>query len=107
MKTCLFTLLFVSIAAVAGGTAPASMSTPAPSAATAMPAQCPSLYKAKNFSAAHAACTAAAEQGDGEARYTLGRMYEEGQGVPKDPAGAVKWDRRGAEVGHAASQRPV
>jgi TPR repeat protein len=31
-------------------------------------------------------------------------MYENGSGVPKDPAEAVKWCRKAAEQGYAAAQ---
>ena len=34
-----------------------------------------------------------AEQGDADAQYFLGVMYEKGNGVPKDYAEAVKWYR--------------
>ena len=33
----------------------------------------------------------AAEQGDAKAQYSLGYMYEVGDGVPEDDAEAVKW----------------
>lgn len=45
-----------------------------------------------------------AEQGDRDAQYYLGRMYEKGQGVAKDGTKAVTWYRRAAESGHAAAQ---
>jgi TPR repeat protein len=41
--------------------------------------------------------TVQAEQGDAEAQYYLGLMYDRGQGVPQDHAEAVKWLRRAAE----------
>ena len=34
---------------------------------------------------------ALAERGDSGAQYAIGRMYAKGQGVPKDPAAAMKW----------------
>ena len=46
----------------------------------------------------------AAEQGDAEAQYDLGRMYLTGIGVPGDKAEAVKWTRKAAEQGHARAQ---
>ena len=45
-----------------------------------------------------------AEQGDAEARYNLGVMYDNGQGVPRDYVEAVKWYRKAADQGHAAAQ---
>ena len=46
-----------------------------------------------------------AEQGDADAQYNLGIMYENGRGVPQDYAEAVKWYRKAAEQGHASAQR--
>ena len=45
-----------------------------------------------------------AEQGDAEARYNLGTMYNQGKGVPKDNQLAVKWFRKAAEQGDAKAQ---
>ena len=45
-----------------------------------------------------------AEQGNAEAQYGLGVMYEHGQGVPQDDAEAVKWYRKAAEQGEANAQ---
>jgi hypothetical protein len=45
-----------------------------------------------------------AEQGNADAQYNLGVMYDNGQGVPQDKAEAVKWYRKAAEQGHARSQ---
>ncbi len=41
-----------------------------------------------------------AEQGVALAQFSLGFMYEKGQGVPQDYAEAVKWYRKAAEQGH-------
>ena len=46
----------------------------------------------------------AAEQGHAAAQFTLGNMYDEGEGVPEDDAEAVRWYRLAAEQGHAAAQ---
>ena len=46
----------------------------------------------------------AAEQGDAEAQFTLGRLYETGEGVPRDDAEAVKWFQQAAEQGHTDAQ---
>ncbi len=45
-----------------------------------------------------------AEQGDADAQYNLGLMYDEGRGVPEDDAEAVKWYRKAAEQGDAEAQ---
>ncbi len=45
-----------------------------------------------------------AEQGDAEAQYELGRMYERGRGVPEDDNEAVSWYRLAAEQGNALAQ---
>ena len=46
----------------------------------------------------------AAERDNAEAQYALGRCYENGAGVPKDPAQAVVWYRKAAEQGFATAQ---
>ncbi len=38
-----------------------------------------------------------AEQGDANAQFNLGVMYDKGQGVPQDYAEAVKWYRKAVE----------
>ena len=45
----------------------------------------------------------AAEQGDAKAQFSLGFMYANGQGVPKDDAEAMKWYRLAADQGYAAA----
>ena len=45
-----------------------------------------------------------AEQGDAQAQYNLGMMYESGKGVAGDSAEAVKWYRRAAERGYLEAQ---
>ena len=45
-----------------------------------------------------------AEQGNADAQLNLGRMYNNGDGVPKDSAEAVKWYRKSAEQGDADAQ---
>ena len=50
------------------------------------------------------ACRTAAEQGDASARFSLGVMYFDGEGVPENNDEAVKWYRLAAEQGHAKSQ---
>ena len=46
----------------------------------------------------------AAEQGDDGGQYELGRMYYDGDGVPKDEAEAFVWFRKAANQGHAEAQ---
>ena len=48
---------------------------------------------------------ARAKQGDANAQYQLGTMYDNGQGVPKDVKEAVKWYRLAAEQGDTSSQK--
>ena len=45
-----------------------------------------------------------ADQGNAEARYWLGGMYDLGIGAPKDDKEAVKWYRLAADQGHAKTQ---
>lgn len=47
--------------------------------------------------------TQAAMLGDPEAQFTLGRLYETGQGVKSDPAAARHWYEEAANQGHAAA----
>ena len=46
----------------------------------------------------------AADQGDAEAQYNLGVMYNTGMGVLQDDAEAVRWFRLAAEQGQAEAQ---
>ena len=46
----------------------------------------------------------AADQGNAAAQSTLGAMYEEGLGVPKDYSNAINWFRLAADQGHAQAQ---
>ncbi len=45
-----------------------------------------------------------AEQGDAEAQYYIGHMYEKGEGVRKNEREVAKWYRRSAEGGYAPAQ---
>ena len=45
-----------------------------------------------------------AEAGDASAQFILGLMYDNGDGVLKDSAEAVKWYRKSAEQGNANAQ---
>ncbi len=45
-----------------------------------------------------------AEQGQAEAQYNLGVMYQLGLGVPQDDQEAIRWYRLAAEQGDASAQ---
>ena len=45
-----------------------------------------------------------AEKGSAQAQFSLGFMYRDGDGVPKDEAEAVKWFRKAADQGLANAQ---
>ena len=54
--------------------------------------------------AEYGASAEAAEQGDSDAQYNLGYMYESGQGVPRNYKVAVNWYQKAADQGHANAQ---
>jgi TPR repeat protein len=41
-----------------------------------------------------------ADQGDADAQFNLGVMYDRGDGIPQDYAEAAKWHRLAAEQGN-------
>lgn len=45
-----------------------------------------------------------ANSGDAQAQYEVGRMYEVGQGVAKDPENAARWYRKSASGGNHQAQ---
>ena len=45
-----------------------------------------------------------AERGDASSQHFLGRMYENGEGVPRDFVEAAKWYRLAADQGHTGAQ---
>jgi TPR repeat protein len=45
-----------------------------------------------------------AQQGDADAQAWVGYMYEQGQGVARDDAEAVRWYCKAADQGHATGQ---
>ena len=45
-----------------------------------------------------------AEQGRASAQHFLGKMYENGEGVARNPVEAAKWYRLAAEQGHSGAQ---
>ena len=46
----------------------------------------------------------AAEQGNAVAQFSLGFMYNNGEGVPQDYVQALSWYRKAAEQGNAGAQ---
>ena len=61
-------------------------------------------YKKRNFATALKEWRPLAEQGNAVAQYSLGVMYDNGQGVPQDFKEAVRWYRLAADQGHAGAQ---
>ena len=61
-------------------------------------------YKRGDYKAALKEFRLAAEQGDAQAQFELGVMYDEGQGVAQDYEEAARWFRLAAEQGHALAQ---
>lgn len=61
-------------------------------------------YDSGDFATAMGEWLPLAEQGNGEAQYSLGFMYEQGKGVAQDYAEAVRWYRLAAEQGHTWAQ---
>jgi TPR repeat protein len=45
-----------------------------------------------------------AQQGDSQAQFFIGQMYQLGRGVPQDYTEAVKWHRKAADQGDASGQ---
>ena len=63
-----------------------------------------SAYNAGNYEKAAKLLVTQAQQGNAEAQFNLGLMYDNGQGVPKDYKEAAKWYRLAAEQGDALAQ---
>jgi hypothetical protein len=61
-------------------------------------------YRRGDYATALGLWHALAEQGDAEAQFHLGDMYDNGQGVPRNDAEAIKWYRKAAEQGDAVAQ---
>src|SRR5260370_20495292 len=55
-------------------------------------------------SAAAQRCRKAADQGDAQAQFYVGWMYNNGQGVQQDHTQAVLWYRKAADQGDARAQ---
>jgi TPR repeat protein len=60
-------------------------------------------YKRGDYETAVRLLRQLAEQGDAQAQYNLGLMYD-GHGVPQDYVESLKWYRMAAEQGHANAQ---
>ena len=69
--------------------------------------QCNDAYSRDANANAYRLCLPLAKQGDAEAQYKLGYMYETGKGVERDVAAAAIWYRKAAEQGDAWAQRNV
>ena len=61
-------------------------------------------YNKKDYATALREWEPLAQQGNADAQYNLGVMYEKGLGVPQDNKTAMKWYRLSAEQGHAGAQ---
>ncbi len=61
-------------------------------------------YKGEKYGDALAILKPLGESGHSGAQYLLARMYEKGQGVPKDHAKMLEWYRRSADAGYAKAQ---
>lgn len=61
-------------------------------------------YKRGEYPAAYRQLLPAAEGGYPVAQYYVGRMLDDGNGVPRDRAAAAEWYRKAAERGHPDAQ---
>jgi TPR repeat protein len=66
--------------------------------------ECLDAFRKRDYAAAIAPCTDAAEGGHDKAQYILGLMHDIGYGVPQDGAKAVEWYTRAAEQEHPKAQ---
>ena len=77
-----------------------SMAFAAPSWAQSLD-EAQSLYDAGDYDAAFNSYSALVAEGDPEAMYVIGQMYESGQGTPQNFSSAMRWYRRAAKQDHA------
>ena len=63
-----------------------------------------SAYRARNYEAAVAIIRPLAERGDPYAEFTLGAMYDNGIGVPRNFTLALSWYKRAGQQGLADAQ---
>lgn len=82
----------------------ASARVPAPDAPNARPQIESKQVSPGAIDARWGAYRKAAEQGNAEAQWRLGWIYEDGEGVPQDYAEAAVWYRKAAEQGNAEAQ---
>src|SRR5512143_1584922 len=61
-------------------------------------------FRSGNYKAAYQIIKPQAENGDADAQFILGFLYDEGKGVPQDSTEAAKWYRRAAEQGNKAAR---
>ena len=61
-------------------------------------------YRGPDYNSVYVTVKTLADQGDVNAQYELGRMFENGQSVAKNDQLAVAWYRKAAEQGHAEAQ---
>jgi len=61
-------------------------------------------YKSGDYATALREWDPLAKQGDTDAMFNIGLMYDKGQGVPEDNMIAVQWYRIAAWWGHASAQ---
>ncbi len=66
--------------------------------------QATAAYERGDYASALRVFRTIAEQGDANAQYNLGVMYDNGRGVPQDYAAAMSWWRRAAEGGSTRAQ---
>ncbi|GEM_PF-3533346 len=63
-----------------------------------------SAYRKVDYETAYKLFSIEAKKGNAIARYNLGVMHTQGQGLPQDFKEGVKWYRLAAEQGNAAAQ---
>ena len=68
------------------------------------PSDAKSAYEAGNYAIAAKLLMTQAQQGNADAQFNLGLMYDNGRGVPQNYKEAAKWYRLAAEQGLAAAQ---
>ena len=61
-------------------------------------------YERKDYATAFAKWRTAAQQGDADAQFNLGVLYDEGKGVAQDYKEAVRWYKLAAAQGNASAQ---
>jgi uncharacterized protein len=61
-------------------------------------------WKRQDYATAAHLYRSLAEQGRAAAQHALAKMYENGEGVPRNSSEAAKWFLRAAEQGHAGAQ---